>query len=207
MRTRATARFPLHDKGETSSHVSASRPDLHGNRRLTGESLRAKPSRTSPCRASRPARRGTTHGELVSTTGARVRGTTGLTTGSPAPPATRAHRPVGIPLRPPTRLRSLPPGPMHAPAARPSRGFLSRGAAAAGAKPGPCLGRVRSHRERGFKNGFYEWFTTGSTTTSSTRASTRASTKGSTTDERLCERQHQRRVQRVNGIIGMDLFP
>lgn len=45
---------------------------------------------------------------------------------------------------------------MRAPAALPGRGFLERGAAAAGAKPGPCLGRVRSQRERGFYNGFNE---------------------------------------------------
>ena len=131
---------PLDNKGISTSHVSASRPDLHGNRRLSGESLRQRHQGHRLAVQVGP-RCGHDTWELIVHRWVPARAGRRVSTTGCQPSTARAHRPGGSPLRPLARLRSLPSEPMRAPAASrqaPTRLPQTR-CGSSRAKPVPCL--------------------------------------------------------------------
>jgi len=96
-RNTPTGVSPLETKGISTSHVSASRPDLHGNRRLSGESLRQRHQGHRLAVQVGPRCGHDTWGTNSSTTGSRSRGTTAFNDGLPAASLPRATiDPVGV---------------------------------------------------------------------------------------------------------------
>jgi hypothetical protein len=131
--------FPLINKGISTSHVSALRPDLHGDLRRPGASVGQRHQESaSPCKSGRNA--DTTHGELVSTTSSRLRRDYGdLRLGSAGPPIAPIVPTVARSARLSASARSLS---VRCALPPPSQlGFSAQRAAAAMPKRGPCRRR------------------------------------------------------------------
>lgn len=99
---------PWKTRVETTSHVSASRPDLHGNLRLPSESLRQRHQGHRLAVQVGPQRGHDTWGTTRSTKGSRFARDDGFQRRVLPPPTHAPIGPVGSPLRPPCHLRSLP---------------------------------------------------------------------------------------------------
>lgn len=118
--TRLAALSPWKTRRVSTSHVSASRPDLHGNLRLPGESWRQRHQGHRLAVQVGPRRGHDTWGTNSFNDGFPLARDHGFQRLIFLPATPRARRLGGSPLRPLARLRSPPPEPMRAPASSPN---------------------------------------------------------------------------------------